>query len=63
MTVCNLNQVEASFLKKHRAHGNLTKITALFNEFVNGHEGNLSKADEMYVNEIKEEITMNDQHF
>ena len=59
MTICNLNQVEASFLKKHRAHGNLGKMNALFNEFINGHEGNLSKADEMYVNEVKEEIAMN----
>ena len=58
MTICNLNQVEASFLKEHEADGNRNKKNLLFNEFIKGRQGNLSKEDEIYINETKEKLSM-----
>ena len=55
-----LNQVEASFLKEHDAYGNMTKMYVLINEFIKGREGNLSKDDEMYVNETKDKLRINE---
>ena len=56
MTICNLNQVEASFLKQNDAYGNMTKMNVLLNEFIKGREGNLSKEDETYLNQMKDKL-------
>ena len=53
-----MNQIEASFLKDNDAFGNITKTRILTKEFINGREGNLSKHDEFFVDEIKEELGM-----
>ena len=49
-----MNQVEASFLKENNAYGNITRTNILTEEFIMGHLGNLSNADEIFVNKIKE---------
>ena len=59
MTICNLNQVEASFLKENDAYGNMTKMNVLLNEFIKGRKGNLSKHDETYLNQMKDKLLMN----
>ena len=51
-----MNQVEASFLKDLNVYGNIKRRTILINEFIKGRKGNLSKADEVFVNEIKENL-------
>ena len=56
LTICNLNQVEASFLKENNAYGNITRTNILHNEFIRGRNGTLSQADEIFVNEIKETL-------
>ena len=53
-----MNQIEASFLKDNNAFGNITKTRVLTDEFINGRKGNLSQHDELFVNEIKEELGM-----
>ena len=54
ITICNLNQVAASDLKLLNVYGNNTRTNIVMNEFIKGHQGNLSKSDEDFVNEIKE---------
>ena len=48
--------MEASFLKENNAYGNIERINILHNEFIQGRDGNLSQADELFVNEIKEAL-------
>ena len=55
-TICNLNQVEASFLKENNAYGNITRTNILHDEFIRGRNGTLSQADELFVNEIIETL-------
>ena len=55
-----MNQVEASFLKDFNAYGNITRTNILMNEFIKGRQGNLSKADEVFVNEIKETLSFDE---
>ena len=52
-----MNQVEASFLKKHHAYGNNTMTKILISEFVKGHNGNFSHDDETFINEIKGKLS------
>ena len=59
LTICNLNQVEASFLRENDAYGNITNTNILLDEFIRGRKGNISKEDESFVNELKEKIGMN----
>ena len=56
MTICNINQVEASFLKENNAYGNITRMNILFDEYINGRQGNLSKDEEAYLNETKHQF-------
>ena len=51
-----MNQVEASFLKDLNAYGNITRTNTLIEEFIKGRQGNLTKDDEVFVNEIKEKL-------
>ena len=48
--------MEASFLKDFNAYENITRRNILINEFIKGRRGNISKDDEVFVNEIKEEL-------
>ena len=52
VTVCNLNQVEASFLKDLNVYGNTTMTKLLFDEFINGHQRNLSKEEEEFIEKV-----------
>ena len=56
MTICNINQVEASFLKENNAYENITRMKLFFNEFIKGRQGNLSKDEETYLKEIKDKL-------
>ena len=53
-----MNQVAASDLKYLNAYGNNTRANILLNEFIKGRQQNLSKADEVFLNEIKETLGM-----
>ena len=46
ITVCNINQVEASFLKKIGIHGNLSQTNAIFDQYITGKEGGITKEQE-----------------
>ena len=48
--------MEASFLKDFNAYENITRRNILINEFIKGRQGNLSNADEVFMNEIKEKL-------
>ena len=52
MTVCNLNQVEASFLKDLGIFGNTTMTKLLFNEFINGRQNNLTQEEEEFIKKV-----------
>ena len=52
VTVCNLNQVEASFLKDLNVYGNTAMTKLLFDEFINGHQKNLSKEEEEFIEKV-----------
>ena len=41
--MCNVNQVEASFLMEHGFHGNLSQTSALFDEYISGKKGGLTE--------------------
>ena len=52
ITVCNMNQIEASFMKQLNASGNIKKTNALIEEFILGHSGNVSHRHRNIVNEV-----------
>ena len=54
ITVCNLNQVEASFMKNVKAHGNVTLTNLLINEFFLGRVGNLSDEHQLFVDDVSQ---------
>ena len=56
MVICNLNQVEASFLKDVEVHGNVELTDMLINEFILGRIGNISEEHQKIVTKIKEMI-------
>ena len=53
VTICNLNQVEASFLKKLNISGFKGKMDVLMKEFMHGHQGNTSLEHNQTKNEIE----------
>ena len=59
ITVCNLNQIEASFLKDLGVYGNVELTNVLKNEFVLGRQGKLSPEHENLVNQIKDFVGPN----
>ena len=52
ITVCNLNQVEASFMKDLGIYGNTTMTKLLYKEYINGHNSTLSHEEEAFVNKV-----------
>ena len=56
ITVCNLNQVEASFMKDVGAFGDIESTNILINEFIHGRQEDLTADQENIVNEVKEKI-------
>ena len=53
VTLCNLNQIEASDLKILNAYGNITKTNVLIKEFIIGHKENFSHEEENIVQDVK----------
>ena len=58
ITVCNLNQVEASFIKEPIDFENvslsrMTKTDLLMKEFMFGHQDNLTQEEEKYLETVK----------
>ena len=58
ITVCNLNQVEASFIKEPIDFENvslsrMTKTDLLMKEFMFGHQDNLTQEEEKYLERVK----------
>ena len=58
MTVCNQNQVEASFLKDLDMYGNTEMVKLLFDEFINGHQRNLSLSEKQLLNNVLSNISV-----
>ena len=58
LTICNLNQLELSFMKDLNAYGNMTKTNLLINEFIKGYPENHSEEEESIVNEIKDRLNL-----
>ena len=56
ITVCNLNQLEASFLMDINAYGNLNKTNDLLDEFIFGYRGNVSEEHMKNVEEVKDYV-------
>ena len=55
--------MEASFLRDLNVYGNATMINLLFNEFIHGHQRNLSKEEEKLINNILSNISSDDTSF
>ena len=53
ITVCNLNRVEASFLKERGIYGNSKATKTIMNEFMFGRNGNLSQDQKKIINSMK----------
>ena len=58
ITVCNLNQVEASFIREPIDFENvslsrMTKTDLLMKEFMFGHQDNLTQEEEKYLERVK----------
>ena len=53
ITVCNLNQMEASFFRYLNASGNATLTNLLINEFLNGRPENLTENEKIIIDDIK----------
>ena len=53
ITVCNLNQVEASELKKLNIYEDMENRQLLLNEFVFGRKGNLSQDHENTMKQFR----------
>ena len=63
MTVCNLNQVEASFLRELNVYGNATMTNLLFNEFIHGHHRNLSEEGRKVINDVLQDISSDNSSY
>ena len=57
LRICNMNQVQASFLKEYKLDGDIMKTNVLFDEFINGHQRNLSKDDKAFIENLDENDT------
>ena len=58
ITICNLNQLEASFMKDFSAFGNTSLTNLMINEFIKGHQRNLTEVEEKTINEIKARLDL-----
>ena len=56
ITICNLNQVEASFMKDVEVHGNIELTDLLINEFILGRMGNLSEEHKQTIDRVKQRL-------
>ena len=57
MTVCNVNQVEASFLDEFDMFGDVKKINVLIKQFFTGSNETLNKADQNLTDRINEKLS------
>ena len=56
ITVCNVNQVEASFLDELDIYGDVEKTNALFRQFFTGSNETLTEDDKEITNKVNEII-------
>ena len=56
ITICNLNQVEASFLKSLNVYGNITLTNLLMDHFIGGHNENINQDDKLFINKTIETL-------
>ena len=59
ITICNLNKIEASFLKELNLHGNQDATDNLMKEFIDGRNGNKSQQEEAEIKQVNDFIGPN----
>ena len=53
ITVCNINQVEGSFLKDIDIYGNLSQLNVLYDEYISGRDRDLTSNEESLLKSIQ----------
>ena len=53
ITVCNINQVEGSFLREIGIYGNLSQLNVLYDEYISGRERDLTWKDQTFLESIQ----------
>ena len=56
ITICNLNKIEASFLKELNLYGNQDATDNLMKEFIDGRNGNKSQQEEAEIKQVNDFI-------
>ena len=56
VTICNLNKIEASFLKQLDLYGDQDAIENLMKEFIDGRNGNKSQREEAEIKQVNDVI-------
>ena len=59
ITICNLNKIEASFLKELNLYGNQDATDNLMKEFIDGRNGNKSQQEEAEIKQVNDFIGPN----
>ena len=59
VTICNLNKIEASFLKELNLYGNQDATDNLMKEFIDGRNGNKSQQEEAEIKQVNDFIGPN----
>ena len=59
ITVCNLNKIEASFLKEVGINGDPDAVDTLMKEFIDGRNESLTKVEEDTIEKVKNFIGLN----
>ena len=56
ITICNLNKIEASFLKELNLYGDQDATDNLMKEFIDGRNGNKSQQEEAEIKQVNDFI-------
>ena len=56
ITICNLNKIEASFLKELNIYGDQDAVENLMKEFIDGRNGNKSQQEEAEIKQVNDFI-------
>ena len=56
ITICNLNKIEASFLKELNIYGDQDATDNLMKEFIDGRNGNKSQQEEAEIKQVNDFI-------
>ena len=60
VTICNLNQIQASYLHSLDVYGNPKKTNFLIKEYMDGYHGDLSENEKIISSEFKQKISTNE---